>query len=465
MRQGNTPSTSLSTSAITARRISNEWHDEDVSLYLERCQIDTPDRIVLRTWEKVAERRVRVGNVVDFGAGDLRFSSRGSFDRYVGYEIDLDRCGAPDLSRHVDVRHQCAFAEDVTDADLCIGNPPFVRNQDLPSGWRAKVAERLHRRSGVQLSGLANAWQYFFMLALVSTRPDGLCALVVPYEWVSRPSCRALRDYISTAGWEVDAYRLDDETFDSVLTTSSITIVDKAKSTGQWRFFHEDAGGDFRPLPSASQSELGYLPYVRPMRGIPQARSTRGLSPGSQKAFTLTEAERARCGLKIGRDVVPCITTLRALPVELDDLSHAAFQTYFRNAGQRCWLLQTDGKPSRKLMAYLSTVEVETRTNYTCASRRPWWRYEIPPAPDALMATSFKGSRPKLVMNTTGARAIGGVAAINGMDDAMRRRFVEAFESRSVADRIVAHAKGLHKIEIHQINGLLAEVSAEPADA
>lgn len=444
--------------------ISGEWHDEDVSLYLERCQIDTPTRIVTTTWNKVAERRARVGKVVDFGAGDLRFARGGEFESYVGFEIDRARCGTPDPLRRVDVLHQCAFAEAVDDADLCIGNPPFVRNQDLPSGWRAKVAERLYRRSGVELSGLANAWQYFLMLALVSTRPDGLCALVIPYEWVSRPSCAALRRHVVEQGWEVDAYRLDDTTFDSVLTTSSITVVDKAARTGRWRFFHEVRGGSFEPLPSASQSERGHLPYVRPTRHHARPRVCRGLSPGSQRAFTLTEPERARCGLEVGVDVVACVTTLRNLPHDETSLCPTTFGTYFVEAGRRCWLLRTDVEPSRKLAAYLDTVEEETRTNYTCSSRTPWWRYAMPGAPDVLVATCFKGRRPKLVANVVGARAVGGVAGIHGMGDDMRRRLEEAFETSAVSDRIVAHAKGLRKIEIHQLNGLLAEIASGRGD-
>ena len=160
--------------ATASGRVSPEWADRDVSLYLSRCQIDTPRRLVEQTWELVHELRPTVGDVVDFGAGDARFAFAGNYGSYVGYEIDEDRLPANPLPLNARVDHRCAFSSEIDRADLCIGNPPFVRNQDLPQGWRSQVTERLAARSGVNLSGLANAWQYFFLLSLLSTHDTGL---------------------------------------------------------------------------------------------------------------------------------------------------------------------------------------------------------------------------------------------------------------------------------------------------
>lgn len=317
------------TSAITAnsgsivrkralsRAIVGTWTEEDMSLYLDRCQIDTPDRLVRATWKHVFERRNEVGKVVDFGAGDGRFARHGMYHEYRGYEIDRLRSRGASLPENAQLTHRCAFSVTVTDADVCIGNPPFVRNQDLPAGWRKEVAEQLRRRSGVTISGLANAWQYFFLLSLVSARPDGLVALVIPYEWVSRPSTRLLRDHITAKGWEVDVYRLVDASFKSVLTTASITIIDKSAATGRWRYFEETGDGQFRQLASASGAREGHLPYIRPSATGEALRAIRGLSPGTQKVLTLTDAERSRQGLRINDDVVPCVTSLRHLPADI----------------------------------------------------------------------------------------------------------------------------------------------------
>jgi type I restriction-modification system DNA methylase subunit len=187
--------------------------------------------------------RESIGRVVDFGAGDGRFARFGQYASYHGYEID-ETLVAP-LPTNAHLVNACAFSTPINDADICIGNPPFVRNQDLPSGWRVKATELLRERTGVRLSGLANAWQYFFLLALITLKHDGLAALILPYEWLSRPSARHIRGYIQKNGWNVDVYRLVDETFDSVLTTTSITIVDKSARDSRWRYFEELANGDY----------------------------------------------------------------------------------------------------------------------------------------------------------------------------------------------------------------------------
>jgi type I restriction-modification system DNA methylase subunit len=52
-----------------------------------------------------------------------------------------------------------------------------------------------------------------------------------------------IREYIVANAWNVSVYRLVDTTFNSVLTTSCITIVDKSKREGKWSYFEEMADG------------------------------------------------------------------------------------------------------------------------------------------------------------------------------------------------------------------------------
>src|ERR1700736_3460668 len=147
-------------------------------LYLSRCQVDTPDALVAATWAHVAGLRRIIEKVVDFGAGDGRFARHGHYGRYIGYEIDHRRVHGAILPSNAKIVKQCAFESDINDADVCIGNPPFVRNQDLPAHWREKASDTIVTKGGIRISGLANAWQYFFFISLVSTKPDGICALI-----------------------------------------------------------------------------------------------------------------------------------------------------------------------------------------------------------------------------------------------------------------------------------------------
>ncbi|WP_196815021.1 Eco57I restriction-modification methylase domain-containing protein [Mesorhizobium sp. L103C105A0] len=437
--------------------LTRDWGDwNSVSLYLDRCQVDTPSELVEATWVHVGLLRSRVGKVLDLGAGDARFAFGGNYSEYVGYEIDGDRCADVKLPPNARLLNRCAFSDDVDNADVCIGNPPFVRNQDLPAGWREQASKVLQRRLGIHVSGLANAWQYFFLQALASLKGDGLCALVIPYEWVSRPSARALRTFIEEQRWEVKVYRLVDTTFDSVLTTSSITIVDKAKRTGKWSYFEETADGDYLPLSSPSGSSAGVISYVK-RSDIPEGapRAVRGLSPGTQKVLTLTEGERVRSGLVIGRDVVPCITTLRTLPGDLRELDDAAFKKHYRSPGQKCWLIRTDVSQSAALRCYLNAVPAEQYQTATCLERENWWEFKMPPVPGVLIAQSFKGEFPKGVRNAVGARAVGGVSGVFNVTVEQMVAIVGGLDGQDLRDRVVAHSNGLRKIEINQLNALL----------
>jgi hypothetical protein len=448
------------------RELTRGWGArKKVSLYLDRCQVDTPRDLVDATWRHVLKLRPKLKTVVDFGAGDGRFSRGGRYVRYIGYEIDRARCRGISLPPKAVILNRCAFSDNIREADLCIGNPPFVRNQDLPFGWRQRVSEILERRTGVALSGLANAWQYFFLLSLISAKQDGLVALVIPYEWVSRPAARLLRDYINKQRWSVSVYRLVDNTFDSVLTTSSITIVDKSKRDGTWRYFEETSEGAYVSLSSPSGAAKGVIPYI--MRSDVDKdgpRAVRGLSPGTQKVLVLTEGERVRSGLRIRRDVVPCVTTLRILPEKIKKLDSDTFRTFYRLADQKCWLIRTDRTPGRALRAYLDGVSPADYQTSTCLERDDWWKFNMPPIPELLMSMSFKGRFPKGVKNVISARAVGGVCGIYNVNRLQGAKLLNGFGGVDISRRIVAHSNGLRKIEINQINSLLAkEFTGNPA--
>jgi hypothetical protein len=422
--------------------------------------VDTPPTVVSKVWEHIHKRRSQAGKVVDFGAGDGRFAASGKYLRYVGYEIDRRRCGLSALPKRATLIQRCAFSEEVSDADVCLGNPPYVRNQDLPAGWRESATASLKKRTGVALSGLANAWQYFFLLSLASTKPDGLVAIVIPYEWVSRPSVRALRCFILEHRWNVSVYRLRDDTFDNVLTTSSITIIDKNSVDGRWKFFEENPDGGVRRLPSESGGPSGVVGYSkRSEMATGTAHAKRGLSPGTQEVLTLTEGERVRSGLRVGSDVVPCITTLRHLAFECTAITEKVFRSQFRDSGIKCWLVRTDREPKARLRAYLASVPASKYETATCLQRERWWEFAMPGVPSLLIASGFRSSFPKVVVNAVSARAIGAVCGIYGVPRKKQAEVVKALRALDLSDRIVPHSNGLRKVEIHQLNTLLGELS------
>ena len=422
-----------------------------VSLYLDRCQVDTPVDVVRATWAHANEKRAKIDKVVDFGAGDCRFAKFGNYRKYIGYEIDIERFDGAKLPKNATLKNLCAFSEIVDDADLCIGNPPFVRNQDLPTGWRQHTTSILADRTGVELSGLANAWQYFLLLSLASTKTDGLSALVIPFEWVSRPSVGKLRDYIRANGWNVSVYRLVDETFKSVLTTASITLIDKSNKDGVRQFFEETKTGKYKKLVSPSGDKMGVLTYQNWSQGdrsLPRVK--RGLSPGTQKVLTFTEGERMRYSLKVDRDVVPCVTSLRYFPDNIGCITKSSFNIHYRNQNQKCWLLRTDKRLSKSLKAYLDAVPKTDYQTSTCLERDEWWKFVMPPIPKLLVSMSFRSNFPKLVKNLYNVIPVGGVYGIHNISRSAASDLQKALNEIDIGGRIVSHSNGLKKLEVNQ---------------
>ena len=433
-----------------------------VSLYLNSGQVDTPLEVVSSVWNHVSEFRSRVNKVVDFGAGDGRFALKGVYGQYIGYEIDGQRFETGTLPPNASIIHQCAFSTGLIDADLSIGNPPYVRNQYLPPEWRERVARMLFDRTGVLISGLANAWQYFFLLSLASTTREGLVALVIPYEWVCRPAAHSLREYIQKNSWNTYVYRLYDRTFKNVLTTSSITVIDKAGTEGSWEYFVEISPGKYRSLESPSGAKNGVLTYCnRADNSKGHLYARRGLSPGTQKVLTLTEGERVHFGLRVGSDVVACVTSLRHTDSGQTVLSDSVFDQQFRLAGRKCWLVKTDVTPSARLQGYLSSVDPADYQTATCLSRADWWRFKMPEASSILVSSGFRGSRPKALINEVRAHAVGGVSGIYGVSQQQTRELIHFLHSLDLTNTIVSHSTGLKKLEINQLNTLLALFNQE----
>ena len=418
---------------------------------LSQSQVTTPEPVISLFWQLARQYRKRLPSVLDMGAGDCRFALGGLFDRYVGIEIDRERVASAKPPSNGSIVCGCAFRHPVSQYDACIGNPPYVRHHDIESTWKERTINRLERDLAVPLNRHCNLYIYFFCLALLKTSEKGLVALVIPYEWVSRPSAKPLRQYIHEKRWSVSVYRFQMPIFDGVLTTASVSIVDKARDDGSWMYY--DITPDYQVLgrKGVTDSRSGVLDYAKrgPIWGL------RGLSPGSQKIFTLTDGERIRNGLT-RRDVVPCVTSLRSVPRTLRTLSKSGFQRHYVEAGEKCWLIRScESKRSRTLNAYLDAVPKAARQTYTCENQIPWFNYMPHPVPQMLFSSGFTEFGPKVLINSVGARAVGSVLGIHSKQRIPIRRLQTHLLRINFEARVVAHAKKLKKVEVKQLNTVL----------
>lgn len=431
--------------------------------YLSRCQVDTPPDIVELVWQLVNERRPDAGSVVDYGCGDGRFSTRGTYSSYQGFEIDPKRAPKSKQPPRPHVRVACAFARrnDRGSFSTSVQNPPYVRHHELTLAWIARAERRLSLIDGYEADGRANAYVYFMWLGIDAVVDDGLAAFVVPYEWVSRPAARHLREYLAEKRWGVDVYRLSDNTFDRVLTTACITIIDKRVVRDEWRIFDfKTANAPPLAARNITFSDKERLKYERADdREI--ARANRGLSPGGQDFFLLTEAERIHHRLVRGRDVLPAVASFRHLTAKQVGLTEALFRSDFVDRGRRCWLINPVGKPSQALAAYLASASEKTLNCYTCINRAEWWRFNLPSPVEILYASGFKGSRPKFFANDVRAIHVGSVHGIYLSEKRITRDLLEKLREIEISDQIIPLAKGFMKVEVNQMNGILNQLIRE----
>jgi len=419
---------------------------------LDNCQVETPPEIISFVWKILKKYRKNSGNVIDFGAGDGRFSIDGSYNKYTGIEIDEDKKTINHFSKKAELKYGCML--DVHDLyDLSIGNPPYYRHHDINRAWRKKAIEVISNETLTPINELCNLFVYFIWMSILRTKEDGIISLIIPYEWVSRPSVKHLRDYVKKNKWAVDVYRFEDvdNIFPDVLTTASLTIINKSVSDGRWNYYNVDK--DLNITSRKGQTDTGkeVLPYI--VGG--EIKAQRGFSPGSQKIFVLTEGIRVRHGIG-KKDVIPCVTSFRNIPVDVSILNEKNFKKFFIDNKAKCWLLDTEKKVSDTVKAYLDSIPEDGKNTWTCQNRDIWYKYKIPKIPKILFSSGFVRIRPKMMKNSVGAVAVGSVFGIISEKRIPRSNMLlEYLKSYDFEGRVVHHAGSLRKIEVNQMNWVI----------
>lgn len=82
-------------------------------------------------------------------------------------------------------------------ADFVIGNPPYIRMEEIPAG-----KAELYRNAYSTMRGRADIYVAFFQAALAQLRPGGVCAFICADRWLLNDYGRALRTFI-TEGYSV----------------------------------------------------------------------------------------------------------------------------------------------------------------------------------------------------------------------------------------------------------------------
>lgn len=144
-------------------------------------QVFTPDAVV----ERMLALRQRRGRSLDPSAGDGAFSRRIN-----GCEaVEIDPSVAPEGAQVMDF-----FALPLTEKyDTIIGNPPYVRRQDIPPATLARL-------DSVLFDGRSNLFLYFIEKAVRHLRRGGELIFIVPREFTKLTAARKLNAFLYEEG-------------------------------------------------------------------------------------------------------------------------------------------------------------------------------------------------------------------------------------------------------------------------
>jgi adenine-specific DNA-methyltransferase len=83
-------------------------------------------------------------------------------------------------------------------ADFVIGNPPYIRLEEIPEKKAA-----MYRNGFSAMRGRADIYVAFYQAALLQLKPGGVCAYICADRWMLNDYGSALREFITTEGYAV----------------------------------------------------------------------------------------------------------------------------------------------------------------------------------------------------------------------------------------------------------------------
>ena len=193
-------------------------------------QVFTPEPVV----RAMLALRRNTGRVLEPSCGD------GAFLRHlpgaVGLELDPDHCppGAQAIDFFAYPEHE--------QFDTIIGNPPYVRFQDIPASTRALIARGGH---GQCLDARSNLYLFFVDKCLRHLKPGGELIFITPRDFLKATSAVKLNRLLAEAGSITDAIELGDaRVFADAVPNCLIWRFEKGASARAMRYCEIGVGDD-----------------------------------------------------------------------------------------------------------------------------------------------------------------------------------------------------------------------------
>ena len=155
-------------------------------------QVFTPQSIV----SEMLQLRKNFGSVLEPSSGDGAFSD--NIPNCIGIEIDKNYCTEKSLNiDFFDYPTKNKF-------DTIIGNPPYVRFQDILPSTKNKFTSNL-------FDGRTNLYQFFIEKCINHLNPQGELIFITPRDFLKATSSIKLNDFIFSNGTITDLIDLGDK--------------------------------------------------------------------------------------------------------------------------------------------------------------------------------------------------------------------------------------------------------------
>ncbi|QBJ95112.1 SAM-dependent methyltransferase [Rhodococcus sp. ABRD24] len=357
-----------------------------------------------------------------------------------GVELDPDEAAkAQHVLGHENARHRVfttdflVFAErsGVTQYDVALGNPPYIRYQFLNAETQ-HLARDLYARHGLPFTKHLNAWAPFIVDSLDRLAPGGRLAMVVPAELMNVLHAGGLRLFLLEQCSKVLLIDPQELIFDQALQRTVLLMAVKRKDAehencglavvheAQSGFLDSDPGDYFEAAPFAPTARSAEKWMASLLTATEQAVLARVRELPSIRRFD--EVASVRVGIVTGANKFFLVPDSVVEEYELQDFARPMFgrsnhcpgtiysaEVHRENArnGQPTNFLHFGSVPFGQLppgaQRYIQKGEAEgLHLRYKCRIRTPW--YDVPSVGTAAMGLLKRTHEaPRLIANEMGA--------------------------------------------------------------
>lgn len=321
-----------------------------------------------------------------------------NIDQIIGIEKDIDFYNAAvDIWKSSFVKLQNAdfiLEEPNILADLVITNPPYVRHHYLDKEYKKKIRDNTVKYTGQHLSGLAGLYCYFIMNVQRWMKPNAICGLLIPSEFMDVKYGEAVKDYILNQVHILKIHRYDpkESKFDDAVVSSCVVWfkneVVKKDYDIEISYMGTLANPQFKKMikKSCLEKEKKWTQVFHNKIIVSDGKQEklgdffdikRGVATGDNKFFIMTKEKIQELGLDISlfKPILPSPRHLKVNEVDRDQNGYPDLKIQFFLLD--CHLDEMEiQRKFPNLWMYLESGVDSTAEKYLCRNRKKWYFQE-----------------------------------------------------------------------------------------